>query len=188
MKYILLGIPNVGKSTLGKRAAEELGLPFYDTDLLAVERIKPKSMVDMLRPSFVRRMIVEQVNAIIELAENDESAIIATGASLPSDGGCADILPKLGTVIHIKRSVDSARDDAIQNSGLTLVRIGDDGKAVQGSEINMSAKAVELYASDLPLLESISDYAIENDGDINNGADKLVALIRSIESQMPISD
>ncbi|MDR1538555.1 MAG: hypothetical protein LBU32_11285 [Clostridiales bacterium] len=59
MKYILVGIPNEGKSTLGKRAADELRLPFYDTDELAVERISPKSRFDMLRPAFIQKAIDE---------------------------------------------------------------------------------------------------------------------------------
>ncbi|MDR1538554.1 MAG: hypothetical protein LBU32_11280 [Clostridiales bacterium] len=62
-----------------------------------------------------------------------------------------------------------------------MVRVGDDGNAVKGSEINLSAKAVEAYDTDLPFLESISDFTLDNDGDINNGADKLVALINSIK-------
>jgi shikimate kinase len=184
MKYILIGIPNAGKSTLGRRAAEELGLPFYDTDELAVERIKPQRMFDMIRLSFSRRAIDEQINALFEVAQKDESAIIATGAMLPLDAGCAGILPKLGAVIHIERSIGSARADAIQEGGLILVRMGDDGKPIQGSEINMRAKAVEEYASDLPLLKSIAGFTIENDGNISDGVNKLVALIQSIK-EMP---
>jgi shikimate kinase len=180
-KYILVGIPNAGKSTFGKQAAVELRLPFYDTDKLAVERMNPQSRFELLRPSFARRLIDEQVNALIELAQKDESAIIATGATFPSDAGCADILPKIGKVIHIKRSVDFARADAIRSGGLTLVSIGDDGKPISGSEINLSAKAVDAYVSDLPLLESISGFTIENDGDISSGVNKLVALIQSIK-------
>jgi hypothetical protein len=53
------------------------------------------------------------------------------------------------------------------------------------SEIaKIRAKAVDGYASDVPLLESVSDFTIENDGDINNGVNNLVALIQSI-TEMP---
>jgi hypothetical protein len=156
-------------------------LAFYDTDEITLERIQPQSFFDMLRPSFVQRMINEQVKVLFEVTKNDEDAIIATGAILPSDGGCADILPMLGAVIHIKRSVDNARADALQSDGITMVRVGRDGEAIEGSEINMSAKAVDAYASDLPLLERISGFTVENDDGISIGVDRLVSLIKFID-------
>jgi shikimate kinase len=39
MNYILIGMPNSGKSTLGKKAADALGMQFYDTDKLATDYV-----------------------------------------------------------------------------------------------------------------------------------------------------
>jgi hypothetical protein len=87
------------------------------------------------------RIADEQANILRELAQKDESAMLAIGAPVPVDAGCADILPKMGIVIHIKRSVDAARADAIDSGGLTLVRIGDGGEPVRDSEINVRAQS-----------------------------------------------
>ena len=180
MKYILIGTPSVGKSTLGEKAAAELGLPFYDTDRIAVERVQPRSRLDVFRSWYTEKLIDEQINAIFELAQKDEDAIISTGAALPTDGGCAGILPKLGVVIHIKRDINSAREDAKNNSGC-WVSLDENKKPIPGSEIFMGEKAVDLYECDLPIHESIANYTIENDGEISGGVEKLVALIKSLK-------
>jgi shikimate kinase len=93
MEYILVGIPNAGKSTLGKRAAETLKLPFYDTDELVTEKINPKcrSFFSLLDPY---RIIEAQKEILFEIIKKDESAIISTGAILPVDGKLDDILPE----------------------------------------------------------------------------------------------
>ncbi|MGL4943940.1 MAG: shikimate kinase, partial [Thermoguttaceae bacterium] len=48
-KYILIGIPNSGKSTLGRRAADCLKLPFFDTDVMACERLEIGNVLEQFR-------------------------------------------------------------------------------------------------------------------------------------------
>jgi shikimate kinase len=174
MKYILVGIPNAGKSTLGKRAAEILKLPFYETDTLASEKVWRFSPFSL---SSARRLVEVQKEVLLEIVQKDESAIIATGAILPVDGGLSDILPEIGTVIHIERSIELARAAALNEKGIVLVQIDENRKPIPGTEINMSEKAVEKYATDLPILEKIAHFTVENNGDIESGVEKLVKLI-----------
>jgi shikimate kinase len=176
MKYILVGIPNAGKSTLGKRAAEILKLPFYDTDKLATKKIDPKRF-HFFSLSYADRFIEVQKEVLFEIVSKDESSIIATGAILPIDAGLDYILPKIGTVIHIKRNIELARADAISKNSLTMVPIGENGERLYKEAINMSEKAVEKYAKDLPILEEISHFAVENNDDIESGVEKLVKLL-----------
>ncbi|MDR2666581.1 MAG: hypothetical protein LBB34_00470 [Holosporales bacterium] len=176
MKYILVGIPNAGKSMLGKRATEILKLPFYDTDSLSFKKINPKRF-HFFSPSSSHRLIEVQKEVLFEIIQKDESAIIATGAILPVDGGLSDILPKVGIVIHIERSIELARASALKEKGIIMVQIGEDRKPLPGTEINMNEKAVETYATDLPVLKKISHFAIENNDDIESSVEKLVKLI-----------
>jgi len=81
-KFILIGIPNCGKSTLGKRAADILNLPFYDTDILVCENAALKDPRFIFGLGFSGRFLPEQNKVIAELAELDGPAIIATWISL----------------------------------------------------------------------------------------------------------
>jgi shikimate kinase len=180
MKFILIGIPNVGKSTIGKQAAEELELPFYDIDKIVLERIELKSALNLFHIEFAQRMIQEQLCVLHELVQRDENMIIGTGASLPVDGNCLYDLPKYGTIIHITRDVESNLAHAKESKGMQFVEIGDDRKPIVGSEINISERVVNHYLSDLPLLDSIAEYTINGDNGIAEAAKQLVTLIRSL--------
>ncbi|GHU14827.1 shikimate kinase [Alphaproteobacteria bacterium] len=176
MKYILVGIPNAGKSTLGKRAAEALKLPFYDTDKLSVDKMKLKRS-NFFTLSSACQVVAAQEEVLFEIVQKDEDAIIATGAILPVDGGLCDILPKIGIVIHIKRNIELARAGALGKRRMIMVAIDENGEPLPGTEINMSEKVVEKYATDLPVLEKISHFAVENNDDIESGVEKLIELI-----------
>jgi shikimate kinase len=176
MKYILVGIPNAGKSTLGARAAKTLKLPFYDTDTLSTEKMKLQG-VNFFSMSYAYRLAEMQEEVLLEIIQKDESSIIATGAILPVDGGLEDILPKIGIVIHIKRNIELARASALGRGGMIMIQIGENGKPLPETEINMNEKAVEEYATDLPVLEKISHFVIENNDDIESSVEKLAELI-----------
>ncbi|MDR2067594.1 MAG: hypothetical protein LBP41_01230 [Holosporaceae bacterium] len=187
MKYILVGIPNAGKSTLGKCAAEILKLPFYDTDKLVIKKINPKHS-HFFSLSYADRLVEVQKEVLFEIVSKDESSIIATGAILPVDGRLDYILPKIGTIIHIKRNIELARADAISKNSLIMVPIGENGERLYEEAINMSEKTVEKYATDLPILEKISHFAIENNDGIESGVEKLVKLItQAMKYDLPCS-
>ena len=48
-KYILIGIPGCGKTTLGKLAAEMLGIQFFDTDEIFLEKLSLSDTTDIFR-------------------------------------------------------------------------------------------------------------------------------------------
>jgi shikimate kinase len=98
---ILIGLPNCGKTTLGKRAAQAMNMPFYDTDEMAVEKMGRLSVSDIFRPSSQLRYYQEEQNAIIDIASQNVPAIVSTGAEITLIPKCALLLPKMGTVILI---------------------------------------------------------------------------------------
>jgi len=89
---VLIGMPGVGKSTLGVLLAKELGLEFVDTDILIQTR-EGRTLQEIIEASdyLALRRIEEQVL----LSLRPEHKVIATGGSVVySDAGMQ----------HLKRS------------------------------------------------------------------------------------
>ena len=95
---ILIGMPAVGKTTIGHDLAEELGFGFMDTDDLIMEKEqKPLS-----------RLISENgADGFLEIEARHVSAleiknhVIATGGSVVYRQKAMDNLKRLGKVIHL---------------------------------------------------------------------------------------
>ena len=98
-KYILIGIPNSGKSTLGKRVAAALNFHFFDLDKMARDKMDPEYRYRIL--SFVAAFMFqdELYNSLVEVSEIDGPAIIETGAEAALLPKCADIMKEIGTII-----------------------------------------------------------------------------------------
>ena len=165
-KYILIGIPNCGKSTLGKRAAEALRMPFFDTDLLAVEKMNLVHPAEIFRFAFNGRFLTEQYKVMVDLAARKGTAIIATGAEIALMPECADLMKKMGTIIHIKRKPSILLDD-YKNSGKRGIvmrqekRNGDEESEI---EIDMQEENIKIYAKEITRYEALANLTLENNG------------------------
>jgi shikimate kinase len=172
-KYILIGIPGSGKSTLGQRVAAMLDMPFYDTD----EMVRGK--IGLVNPFLVasqRRFLDEQRKTMAELAILETSAIIATGAEIALIPECAEYMKNAGKIIHIKRRVDVVLESLRNGDKPRSVLRSDDGSV----EIPMQEKTVELYSRELPQYDRLADFVLENNGNEAEGATSLIALINEI--------
>ena len=180
-KYILIGIPNCGKSTLGKRSAETLRMPFFDTDLLAVEKMNLEHPAEIFRFAFNGRFLTEQYNVMIDLAAHKGTAIIATGAEIALMPECADLIKKMGTIIHIKRKPSILLND-YKNSGKRGIvmrqekRNGDEESEI---EIDMQEENIKIYAKEITRYEALANLTLENNGSEDEGLERLIELIRS---------
>ncbi|MDR1519321.1 MAG: hypothetical protein LBU23_04135 [Planctomycetota bacterium] len=173
IKVFLIGIPGCGKSTLGKRAAEALGLPFHDTDVMGQQkagRIRPFSFY------WQQRFLLAQRDAIEELSALDASAIVATGAEVPFIGDCAGMMRRAGTIIHIQKSPESILEELERNGTNKFVL----QNMTTGKTIAINGQAVQLYSKEIEQYEALADVALLNDGDEDAGARKLVALITKL--------
>jgi len=174
-KYILIGIPHCGKSTLGRRAADTLQLPFYDTDLMACERLEIRNPLDQFRANFNGSFMIAQREVVYELGELDSDAIVATGAEVALMPGCAARLRHMGTVIHIQRKTEIVLADIANDGNQLVMRDMEDG-----TEFVMQEKAVKLYAQELSQYEALADLTLENDGTEDEGLENLIALIKQV--------
>lgn len=116
---VLIGMPGVGKSTIGVILAKELGYRFVDTDLLIQEQ-EGRLLKDIIREEgvdgFLR--IEDQVNAGLRV----EHAVIATGGSVVYGSGAMRRLKEIGTVIYLQLPYEelSRRLGNLRNRGVVL--------------------------------------------------------------------
>jgi len=169
-KYILIGIPNSGKSTLGRRAAGKLRLPFYDTDTMVCDRVSDP--LDLFRMSLNGQFLEEQKKIICELAKLEGGAVISTGAEVALIPECAALMKDIGTVIHIQRKPDILLEE-YKKSGKRGMVMKEEG----GNEIDMQEEAIKLYAQECSQYEALADLSFENDGTEDEGLEKLLILL-----------
>ena len=100
---ILIGMPGVGKSTLGVILAKLLGLRFTDTDLIIQEKCD-----DLLKNIIANNGIdgfIETENRIC-CGINVSNTVIATGGSVIYGKEAMEHFRNIGTVIYLKQEFD----------------------------------------------------------------------------------
>src|SRR4051794_10610429 len=99
----LVGMPGVGKSTVGPLVAERLGVPFHDLDDLIVAtdgRDIPTIFAADGEAGFRR---LERA-ALASVLETDEPLVIATGGGIVTDEGSRQLLSR-ARCVYLRASV-----------------------------------------------------------------------------------
>lgn len=145
---ILIGMPGVGKSTLGVVLAKELGYEFVDADLLIQKREKRLLKEIIEQEGIDGFMAIENdVNASIDV----EKCVIATGGSVIYGVEAMEHLKSIGTVIYLKldyKTLDS-RLGSLKGRGVVLK----DGQDLAA-----------LYEERVPLYEKYADVVVDEKG------------------------
>ncbi|MDR0671869.1 MAG: hypothetical protein LBF64_06105 [Oscillospiraceae bacterium] len=177
---ILIGPPNSGKTTLGKRAAEAMDISFYDTDEMVTDKIELGHPINLFRPSFQQRFYEGQIDVIVDLAMLKVPAIIATGAEVPLIPQCALILRQMGTVIFIKRDMQLLLAGLSKRTHRFILK-----EKKSGLEIDMSAKAVEEYVKETKNYEKMAHEIFENNGDEESAVVEFTEFLKGLYSGQP---
>ena len=145
---VLIGMPGVGKSTLGVVLAKELGFQFVDADLLIQEREK----------RLLKEIIAEEgVDGFLKI-ENDvnagisaEKTVIATGGSVIYGSEAMEHLKEIGTVVYLKLDYETldSRLGSLKGRGVVLK----DGQTLKS-----------LYEERVPLYEKYADVIVDEYG------------------------
>jgi len=175
-KYVLIGIPNSGKSTIGQRAAKKLKIPFYNTDLLACERLNLDNPAKLFLTSSIMRLFEEKSKLLAELAKLDRSAIIEVwpeSALRPTD---VKAMKKIGKIIYIKREMKDAIAGVKKSSGMVFHNL------TTGKKIHAQSEMINLYGKELHHLEALADLTLENNGSLDEAVEKLAEMIQKNNS------
>lgn len=116
---ILIGMPGVGKSTLGVILAKLIGYRFIDTDLVIQEECGAL-LKDIIAENGVNGFIDTENRICAKLSA--EHSVIATGGSVVYGKDAMEHFRKIGTVVYLKQDFDTInkRLDDIKGRGVVL--------------------------------------------------------------------
>ena len=160
---VLIGMPGVGKSTVGVILAKELGYQFLDADLL-IQKRENRLLKEIIEQEGVDGFIEieNQVNASIEA----DRTVVATGGSVVYGEEAMAHLKKIATVIYLRLSYEELekRLGNLKNRGVVLR----EGQTLK-----------DLYEERVPLYEKYADYIIdEKKTDAEGTLQKILEIIK----------
>ena len=141
---ILIGMPGVGKSTIGVILAKLLGYQFVDADLL-IQQQEKKLLKDIINErgtdGFIE--VENRVNAGIVA----EHTVIATGGSVVYGKEAMRHLKEIGTVVYLEVSYDTIKKRLADIKG-------------RGVVLRENQSLLDLYKERTPLYEKYADVKV----------------------------
>ena len=162
---VLIGMPGVGKSTVGVILAKILGYSFVDTDLV-IQETEGRLLRDIIASEGVDGFISTE-NRIVSGVRTERS-VIATGGSVVYGKEAMKHLSGIGTIVYLKLDYAGLRYRLgnIKNRGVVIR----EGQCLS-----------ELYAERVPLYEKYADITIdESDYDIEKTVEKIIGAIDAL--------
>jgi len=158
----LVGMPGSGKSTLGKRVALKLQMPYLDTDAYLAERsgMNTAQIYEIYGEKAFRdgetRLLQELVNAM--------PGMISTGGGVALREENQRIMKDQGYIVLIDRPLDDIMLDIRAEKRPLLVRKGRE-------EID------RIYQERMPIYQSIADVVLDNGSGFHNGLRSLEEIV-----------
>lgn len=145
---VLIGMPGVGKSTIGVILAKQLGYQFVDADLL-IQQQEKRLLKEIIAEDGIDGFlkIENQVNASIQT----EGAVIATGGSVIYGKEAMEHLSSIGTVVYLKLPYPALRR-----------RLGN--LKARGVVLREGQSLKNLYDERIPLYEQYADLTVNESG------------------------
>lgn len=160
---VLIGMPGVGKSTIGVILAKILGYQFIDADLVIQER-ENKLLKEIIAERGVDGFI--QVENDVNKSLNPHKAIIATGGSVVYGKEAMEHLAKIANIVYLELNMEylKKRLGNLKNRGVVLK---------EGQTLT------ELYNERVPLYQKYADITVNES---NMTVEETVALaIKKLE-------
>ncbi|MFT7288905.1 MAG: shikimate kinase [Halieaceae bacterium] len=154
----LIGMPGVGKSTVGVLLAKLIGLEFTDTDL-SIQAREGRTLQEILESDGHLRLrgIEEAVLLDVPL----QSRVVATGGSVVYSAATMQRLRAAGPVVYLRADVDTLLHRVSANP--------ERGIASDGSQ-----SFEDIYAERTPLYERFATHTVDA---IGGSADAIATLI-----------
>ena len=158
---VLIGMPGVGKSTVGVILAKVLGYQFIDADLV-IQKRENRLLHEIISEEGLDGFLKAEENANVYIAQNEEKSIVATGGSVVYCEKAMQELKKTGRVIYLELEYDQLKKRLgnLKGRGVVLK----DGQDLRG-----------LYEERIPLYEKYAALTVnEKNLDVEQTLQKIV--------------
>ena len=145
---IFIGMPAVGKSTVGVVVAKRLGMEFIDTDLL-IQKQEGRLLSEIIASEGIEGFL--QIENQVNLNLYVKNAVISPGGSVVYCKEAMQHFKEIGTVIYLQASYETLRRRirSLKKRGVVLK----EGQTFR-----------DLYAERTKLFEQYADIVIREDG------------------------
>ncbi len=158
----LIGMPGSGKSSLGKRLAGRLGLPYVDTDT-AITDMTGMTVQQIFDGPGEQAFRNAETNLLMYLADQ-KPAIISTGGGMVMREENRLIMRNQGVIILIDRPLDDILSDIKLDRRPML--------AIKGKD-----EVVRLYEARIDTYRRVADAVLDNSQGYTNGIMNLEKLV-----------
>ena len=160
----IIGMPGSGKTSLGRRAARELGLPFTDTDariLAAAQCEDMQALYDKCGEAGYRRA---EHNMLVRVTR-EAPGIVSTGGGMIIDPVNREIMRSWGLIILIERPLEDLLGDIKLERRPNLLEKG-------------LSEVERLYGERMPIYHQTADIILRNNQGYHMGLYALEKTIR----------
>ena len=166
---VLLGMPAVGKSTVGGGVAKRLGYEFIDTDLL-IQKQEKRLLKEIIEEEGIEGFlkIENQVNQGVDA----ERSVISPGGSVVYCKEAMEHYKKIGTIVYLRASFETiaGRIQNAKNRGVVLK---------EGQTLEM------LYAERVELFEKYADITVDEEGkDLGETIESVLDILENISESI----
>ncbi len=168
-KVILIGYRCTGKTSIGRRLAARLGVPFIDTDEI-VEKAAGKSIREMVEEKGWPFFRVKERDAVKTLSAPGKS-VIATGGGAVMDERNAAVLKKEGAVIWLH-----ADEQTILKRMFADIAAADQRPPL--SSHDLGKEITDTLAVRTPVYRRLADFTVDTGkSDIDGSVEKILRFL-----------
>ncbi|MGM9526316.1 MAG: shikimate kinase [Peptococcaceae bacterium] len=117
---ILVGFMGTGKSSVGRRLAERLGMDFYDTDI-EMEKITGMDLMTLYWKYGKIRFQSEENLVLVKLLRR-ENCVIATGGTLQLSEERLELMRQSGMLVCLQATPEMIRRRVVRRANRPLLR------------------------------------------------------------------
>jgi len=142
---VLIGMPAVGKSTVGNLLAQKIGFDFLDSDDL-IQSKEQKTLSQIILEKGIDQFLKIEARHIVRIACSNH--VIATGGSVVYSQKAMEHLAKIATIIYLSIDFD-----------MLLTRLSD--ITSRGVAVRPGQRIEDLYKERTPLYDTYCDIKID---------------------------